>query len=503
MNIKTKIASLSEDRKALLLLTLWSAAVLLLVSSDSPLHGEWDRLDSSWFFTSGKAMMLGMKPYVAFADSKGPLLWLIYGVGYLLTPRSYVGVWVLSCLCYAGILYFNYKTARLFLGDFLRSLAAAMVMPFIYFQYWFHDDVRAEDFCTLPVAVSLLVVMRLLTAGRSGRRAAHCDGLVLGASFMALVLIKWNVAAMQATLVAVALWYYWREERQGLQAFGATAAGAAAVALPFVAWLLARGAFGAFVQEYFVNTLLTVTPEGDVADSYLGELATTLGTAHKLALLLGLLAGGWLVSRQRVRYRLVPVAVPVLFFLACSRHALFHYHSICYVFLLFLVVHLFSQARVLKVRSLAVVGCCVLLWGYGENVREGSHLAQVWLWGKRSHEAHYRYFADHIEGHHPRIMYLYGCDYGYGLASEAVPAGRYWSYQKGTTPKMEQEHLRPLLEGLADYVIVNDQNLCESKGYSTLRLHRLGYRRLCMKRYYSLQGVRRVGVIYERRDRRI
>ena len=65
----------------------------------------------------GKAVMNGLTPYVDFTDSKGPLLWLIYGIGYLLSPRNYVGVWILSCLAYAGTFYYNYRTARLLLDD--------------------------------------------------------------------------------------------------------------------------------------------------------------------------------------------------------------------------------------------------------------------------------------------------------------------------------------------------------------------------------------------------
>lgn len=30
-------------------------------------------------------------PYVDFIGSKGPLLWLIYGVGYVITPHSFIG----------------------------------------------------------------------------------------------------------------------------------------------------------------------------------------------------------------------------------------------------------------------------------------------------------------------------------------------------------------------------------------------------------------------------
>ena len=95
-----KLFHIEGDLRIFLLLTLWSIIVLLLMSMDSPLHHIYMRVDSAWFFMEGKAMMNGMRPYVDFTDSKGPLLWLIYGIGYLLSPRNYVGVYVLSCLCY-------------------------------------------------------------------------------------------------------------------------------------------------------------------------------------------------------------------------------------------------------------------------------------------------------------------------------------------------------------------------------------------------------------------
>ena len=102
------------------------------------------------FFISGKALMNGLRPYVEFADSKGPLLWLIYGIGYLLSPQSYTGVYVVSIFAYAGIFYFNYKTALLLLRDEGRAWAVTLLMTVAYFWPWFHFEVRAEDFATLP-----------------------------------------------------------------------------------------------------------------------------------------------------------------------------------------------------------------------------------------------------------------------------------------------------------------------------------------------------------------
>jgi hypothetical protein len=48
--------------------------VLLLISKDSYTHDLFNKADSGWFFMCGKAWMSGLRPYVDFADSKGPLL---------------------------------------------------------------------------------------------------------------------------------------------------------------------------------------------------------------------------------------------------------------------------------------------------------------------------------------------------------------------------------------------------------------------------------------------
>ena len=94
-------------------ITCFAVLALLLTSWDSYLYDLWQHRDVIWFYSCGKAWMNGLTPYVDFADSKGPLLWLIYGVGYLLSPRSYTGVYVVSIFAYAGIFYYNYKTALL------------------------------------------------------------------------------------------------------------------------------------------------------------------------------------------------------------------------------------------------------------------------------------------------------------------------------------------------------------------------------------------------------
>ena len=182
--------------------------MLFLFSPDSYTHDLFGHYDSAWFFTCGKAWMNGLVPYDDFADSKGPLLWLIYGVGYLFTPHSYIGVFWLSVFLYTGIFYYVYHTAHLFLANHKLSVATVMIMAGAYFCAWYHTEIRAEDWCCLFVAMSLYHVCRLLFGpARFSTSEVNKACCALGIGMAGTLLIKFNMTIMLGT---TALYVYAR-----------------------------------------------------------------------------------------------------------------------------------------------------------------------------------------------------------------------------------------------------------------------------------------------------
>lgn len=458
-----------KDTRIYLLLAVWSAVALLLLSPDSPLHGPWNRCDSAMFFMSGKALMNGLRPYVEFTDSKGPLLWLIYGVGYLLSPRSYTGVYVVSIFAYAGIFYYNYKTALLLLKDEGRAWAVTLLMTVVYFWPWFHFEVRAEDFATLPVAVSIYYLFRVLygCGGAAAQPTVRRLGRVLGACFMALVLIKYNIAAMQGIIILALLWHLWRERPKAvLPALGWMSAGAAAVAAPFLLYFWMRGVVPSFIQEYFLHTFQTIGIDYNgnpmSADH---DWKTFTGNWKNPVTLLILVLSGSLLGRRLPRYRWVPLLTATFFFALATWHNLPHYYSICHIFMLFLLVWLFGLSRKpLRRQWLWAVAAGVLLWGTAQNLQKDTNLWKICWWNdSKGREGYARISAAMDGSSKPRVLCLYSLDYGYGLWNDAFPAGNYWFYQLGTLPQMEREHIKLLESGNTDYVIINNEPRTFSK----------------------------------------
>lgn len=517
---------MTTDRKILLYMLFWSVAVLLLLSSDSPIHGPWDRNDSAAFFTASKALMNGLKPYVDFTGPYGLLLWVIYGIGYLLSPRTYYGVWVVSCLFYAGTLYNNYRTAQLLLGDTRRAVAAAMVMPFFYFQYWFHDDVRAEDFCALFMSVSLYFMVKAVwgcggaaaqqtekrtgkrkekrTENQTEKRTVKQTGLVMGGCFTALVMIASSMAVMQAAMVLAVAYCFQRHERRQVMPFVKwTVAGALAVALPFVVYMLMTDTFTPFINEYLIGTTPGAQEGEGFLSTYLKEVSIALRSDVRLALLLALIVSGWFASRHLPRCSYAPLLLSLLFYGVCTRHTQYYDYNICSIFLIFLPIQFLSHSvSPLRLSALGAVAACVLGWGVYENIHEKSHLHQVCIWTENTRESTFRAFENEIQGHQPTILYLYGYDYGYGLKSGALPSGKYWSYREGWPFETEMEHVRLMLERRADYIIVNDYDRCRKRGFTSQRFRMFDYKLQCKMKLKDFRGSNLEARIYKRTDLR-
>lgn len=149
-------------------LFIFSLLVLLWLSPDSYLmHNYGTRYDASWFFTAGKAWMEGMTPYIDFADSKGPILWLIYGIGYLISPISYHGVFWLTIVAYTIAFNFLWRTSRLFLSK-RESFFVIAFIPFFLFFTAYHNEVRAEDFCMPGICGGIYYACNSLKHNRQG-----------------------------------------------------------------------------------------------------------------------------------------------------------------------------------------------------------------------------------------------------------------------------------------------------------------------------------------------
>ncbi len=420
------------------------------LSPDSFLMAYWSpRCDSAWFFTCGKAWMEGMTPYVDFADSKGPLLWLIYGIGYLLSPTSYIGVFWLSVLAYTFTFEILWRTARLFVGR--RGAAFVLViLSILLFLREIHDEVRAEDFCMPWICLGLYCVTRVLQRPTDTELKRYA--FWLGISMSWCLLVKWNLFFMMGGMAIVVVIVV--VQRRVFSAVGCGLVGIILPLLPFVWYLAAKGCFADMVQEYFVNTFL-------ITDNGCGEamwkafvvtnsthLPATLKTIGQCTIFAGI---AFFCHYRRFSWWILFAFVP--FFLFIELKAPWRYYTIAtipfFVYLLSEFAHL-SYHLLYRLSQHKYIGIlsAVFFVGVALNVH-ANRLAFM------AGEPPSNFVAtEQILRQKPfcKIMYS-GHEIGWGLRARALPACKYWALQNSASKSMKSERAKDIAARKADYII--------------------------------------------------
>lgn len=107
--------------------TIVAFAFLAICSRSSFIYifNNWD--DANSYFTMGKVMMNGGVFYRDSFDQKGPLLYFIYGLAYLLSHNTFKGVFVMEIISFTAFLVAQYKILRLY----LKQETAMFLLPFV------------------------------------------------------------------------------------------------------------------------------------------------------------------------------------------------------------------------------------------------------------------------------------------------------------------------------------------------------------------------------------
>ena len=99
-------------------------------------------------------------------------------------------------------------------------------------------------------------------------------------------------------------------------------------------------------------------------------------------------------------------------------------------------------------------------------------------------------------------MNLVAGEFGFGIQSEALPAGKYWSKQVGMTREMARGHQELLESGRADYVIAYSSENSRQIGFTTEYIRTFGYEAVDSLTYVDYKGHWRTTIIYEARGKR-
>ncbi|WP_163264490.1 glycosyltransferase family 39 protein [Dysgonomonas sp. 216] len=176
----------SSDKIIILLLLVFSVFFLFLNSKNSPLYlfNEW--CDPNIYFSIGKGMINGLIPYKDLFDHKGPFIFLIYAIAYLISPNSFLGVYIIECITLFISLIFVYKIARLYLNDTFSFATALIYTVFLFTKS--HYGGSAEEFISVSIIVSFYYFILYFRDNdlpdKKYRNQMFIHGLMFGLAFL-------------------------------------------------------------------------------------------------------------------------------------------------------------------------------------------------------------------------------------------------------------------------------------------------------------------------------
>lgn len=150
----SKLNSFISKHKYILYCLLISFTFLLFTSKNSFLYPLNDWVDANAFFTVGKSMMNNVLPYKDIFEQKGPLLYVIYGIGYLISNKTFHGIFIIEVLFFTIFLYYIHKLISLFIDKKLSFFILPILTLLITTSQGFVHGGSCEELCLPLFAIS-------------------------------------------------------------------------------------------------------------------------------------------------------------------------------------------------------------------------------------------------------------------------------------------------------------------------------------------------------------
>ena len=162
---------------------------LSVASKNSFLYPFNDWVDANAFFTVGKSMMHGIVPYRDLFEQKGPFLYLIYGIGSLISFKSFIGIFILEVLFWTVALIYLYKILKLFLSTRVSLLILPIFMSLIVTTRAFTHGGSAEEFCVPFFFITLYYFIKHFKVKELTKKEMLLNGVIAGF----ILLIKYTL----------------------------------------------------------------------------------------------------------------------------------------------------------------------------------------------------------------------------------------------------------------------------------------------------------------------
>lgn len=444
--------------------------VLIICSRSSFLYPCNDWNDANSFFTIGKALINGQVPYRDLFEQKGPYLYLIYGISYLISHNSFFGVFILEVMSLTVFLYFAYQIMVLY----CKEKTALIFIPILAFcltvSKSFYWGGAAEEFCLPLMGISLYDSILYLKKGYPRKPSAKM--IVKNGIFAGIIsLIKYTLLGFYAAWIGMIMFVLFVKKRYKMAIYNAFSflGGMFFAFLPWFFYFMMHGALADWYQCYvYINVFCY---------SNLGDSINLAERVYELAKILY-----WLILDNRSYFLLIIIGM--IYILFSRRTRWYEKLNIYALFaLLFLGIYIGGSnlpyysipLMIFAVVGIAAIGCFI-----DKCIPKLSKQKRIWallmsvsmiisIWGcyhfsmnsfflsyEREDFFLFR-FQQIVEQEENPTLLTYNClDAGLYTVADIMPTCRFFHRCNLGYEEMEREQFQYLKDGKTQFVLAAD-----------------------------------------------
>lgn len=250
-----------------------SLTFLLVATKSSPLYPMNDWVDANAIFTVGKGMMIGDVVYKDLFEQKGPLLYLIHGIGYLFSNNSHTGLFAMEVLFFTLFLFYALKTIRLYIGERLSLISLPLLgFTILNLKNFTHGD-SAEEYCMAFLMISLYHIVKYFKQHYPKKmdfKVLLLNGFLAGC----ILWIKYSMLGFWfGWMLFVFIMTLWSKEyKYAIISCFAFLLGMVVSSLPWFAYFGYHDAISDFLESYFLINIKYYSADGSLFDHLFNAL---------------------------------------------------------------------------------------------------------------------------------------------------------------------------------------------------------------------------------------
>ena len=450
--------------KEYLLLGVIAVLTMLLTTLSSPLYPLNDWVDSNTFFTMGKAMFNGKVLYRDVFDHKGPILHFLHGVAWLISHKSFFGVWLLEIVACYFTLLFSYRILELY-----TDKKAILMMPafavILYTTSAMAKGDSAEEFCLPLLMYAVYLIVRSL---KEKKDISPKSLLLLGVTSGIILWIKYTMLGFYLGWVIVPMFLALKEKnwKYILNMILYIGAGVLLTTIPVLTYFLVNGALYDLWDVYFYTNIFHYDPNstGEYSVAVYAVSALYYVVLPNICVILLLALGGfWAVAKRRfVLAAQVALMLVGGFAVVCSKIIFYPYYALIFCgFAIFGFIPLYSliSGAVAKLDRKLYAGIlivvCLLILPFTYFMGDNTDMLQY-----QKEDLPQFQFAEIINQKDDATVLNCGfMDGGFYTASGVVPNVKYFCLMNTKVDEAFEAQKEAVHSGAVDFVITKNRKL--------------------------------------------